>query len=111
MGEVFLAEQTTVETRVAIKFLRPDVSADAEHVQRFFNEARAAGKIKHSGIVKIFDVGFHRAHAYLIMELLDGETLHTRIARTGRLSVPQISELGRQIAAILEATHAQGITH
>src|SRR5262249_49417670 len=112
MGEVFLAEQPTIDTKVAIKLLRSDISKDKDHVQRFFNEARAVGKIKHAGTVKIFEGGVHTSgRAYLIMEFLDGETLTSRIRRSGRLALGTISDLGRQVASILAATQAVGITH
>ena len=112
MGEVFLAEQLQVKTKVAIKLLLPDISADKAHVERFFNEAVAVSKIAHAGIVKIFDVGFHSdGQAYLVMEYLNGETLSSRIKRSNRLPLGQASEIGRQISSILDATHKAGITH
>jgi hypothetical protein len=112
MGEVFLAEQDAIDTKVAIKVLKAEISRDTQQVQRFFNEARAVGKIKHAGTVKIFEGGFHSSgHAYLVMELLEGETLSARIERVGRMPVAHACELGRQVASILAATHAQGITH
>jgi len=58
MGEVWLAEQKNIKTRVAIKVLNAEVSKDQSHVQRFFNEAIAVSKIRHAGIVKIFDSGY-----------------------------------------------------
>lgn len=111
MGEVWMAEQQLIHTRVAIKLLRPEVSQDQRHVERFFNEAVAVAKIKHAGIVKIFDVGFHQGRAFLIMEFLEGEPLAARIRRSGRLAIGDVAEIGRQIASILEATHAQRIVH
>jgi serine/threonine protein kinase len=112
MGEVFVAEHTTIKTRVAIKVLHSEVSTNTHQVQRFFNEARAVARIHHAGIVKIFDVGFHtNQRAYLIMEYLEGETLAARIERTGRLSPRTTAELARQIANILGATHHAGIIH
>jgi eukaryotic-like serine/threonine-protein kinase len=112
MGEVWLAEQKEIKTQVAIKILLPHVSEDKQQVQRFFNEAVAVSKIKHAGIAKIFDVGFHsRGEAYLIMEFLEGEPLSSRIERSGRLPLPHVSDVGRQIASVLEATHTAGITH
>jgi hypothetical protein len=57
MGEVFLAEHEKIGTRVAIKMLQPHISANTEHVQRFFNEAIAVSKIQHAGVAKIFDDG------------------------------------------------------
>jgi eukaryotic-like serine/threonine-protein kinase len=110
-GEVWAAEQQIVHTRVAIKLLRADIPASRHDVKRFFREAVAAGRVKHAGIVKIFDVGFHAGRAFLIMELLEGETLLSRIGRVGRLPAGDVAEIGRQIASILEATDAEGIVH
>ncbi|MBA3391439.1 MAG: serine/threonine protein kinase [Deltaproteobacteria bacterium] len=112
MGEVLLAEHKDVQTKVAIKVLLPHISADKQHVQRFFNEAVAVGKIRHAGITKIFDVGFLAdGTAYLVMELLEGESLAQRIERARRMPVEQVSDIARQITGVLEATHAQGIIH
>ncbi len=110
-GEVYLGEHQSIKTKVAIKVLLPEVSSDMQQVQRFFNEAVAVGRINHAGITRIFDVGFHRDRAYLIMELLNGESLAARIRRSGRLSIWQAADIGKQIASVLEATHAAGITH
>ena len=111
MGEVWAAEQSLINTRVAIKLLTADASADASQVERFFHEAVAASKIRHAGIVRINDVGFHDGRAFLIMELLDGETLATRLRRQGRLPVAHVLEIGRQLGSVLAATHAAGIVH
>ena len=113
MGEVFLAEHAKIGTKVAVKMLLPELSANKQHVDRFFNEALAVSKIKHAGIVRIFDVGFHdkTGSAYLIMELLEGESLAGRITRSGRLTLGQIADIGKQIASILDATHAERVTH
>ena len=59
MGEVYRAEHKELQTPVAVKLLNDDISENHDHVQRFFNEARIVSKIKHAGIVKIFDSGFH----------------------------------------------------
>jgi serine/threonine-protein kinase len=112
MGDVYLGEQQSIGTRVAVKVLHAQISADEEHVKRFFNEARAVQRIQHAGITKIFDVGFHASgHAYLVMEYLEGESLATRIKRSGKLHPAEIAELGKQIASVLDATHGAGITH
>jgi serine/threonine-protein kinase len=111
MGEVFVAEHLAIKTRVAIKVLHAAVSANTDHVQRFFNEARAVARIQHAGIVKIFDVGFHAERAYLIMEYLEGETLAARLRRVRRLSPRSTAEIARQIANILDATHHAGVVH
>jgi serine/threonine protein kinase len=112
MGQVWLAQHKDIKTRVAIKTLLPHISADKQQVQRFFNEAVAVSKIKHAGITKIFDVGFlPTGEAYLIMEFLEGESLAARIARIARLRLRELADITRQIAGVLEATHAEGITH
>ncbi|MDB4962478.1 MAG: Protein kinase [Myxococcales bacterium] len=111
MGEVYVGTQQIVQTRVAIKVLREDISNDRKHVQRFFNEAITASKIKHAGIVNIFDVGFHGERAFLIMEHLEGESLASRIKRPPRIALGEIIDTSAQLASILEATHAAGITH
>ena len=109
MGEVYLAEHLVIGTFAAIKVLGG--VGEMEKLQRFFNEARAVSKVKHAGTVKIFDVGFHGTRAYLVMELLEGESLSRRIKRAGRMSGSSVSDVGRQIASVLEAVHAAGITH
>jgi serine/threonine-protein kinase len=109
MGEVYLAQHRVIGTYAAIKVLGG--VGDMETLQRFFNEARAVSKVKHAGTVKIFDVGFHGTRAYLVMELLEGESLSRRIKRVGRMSGSSVSDVGRQIASVLEAVHAAGITH
>jgi eukaryotic-like serine/threonine-protein kinase len=110
MGEVYAGEHESIQTRVAIKVLHHDISQNTDHVQRFFNEAKIVGRIKHAGIVKIFDVGFQRDQAYLIMELLEGEPLSARIAR-GALPWQAAVDIGRQIASVLDATHRAGVIH
>lgn len=111
MGEVWLGEQQSLGTRVAIKTLLEAFPPESEDVQRFFNEARAVSRIQHAGITKIFDSGIlPNGHAYLVMEYLDGESLAQRIAR-GAVSRAALADIGRQIASVLDATHGAGITH
>jgi serine/threonine-protein kinase len=111
MGEVWLAEHKDIKTRVAIKLLQPQVSLDEQLLERFFNEGVAVSKIKHAGIVRISDYGKHEGRAYLVMELLEGEPLSRRVRRAGRLPVDRVCDIARQIAGVLEATHAAGIIH
>jgi serine/threonine-protein kinase len=110
-GDVFLAEQRLVKTRVAIKLLRHDVTSAQQQIVRFLNEAVVVGKIKHAGTIKIFDAGFHEGRAFLVMELLEGETLAARLRRFGKLPIGEVAEILRQIVGILEATHVEGIIH
>jgi serine/threonine-protein kinase len=112
MGQVWLAEHQKLGRRAAIKVLHPEYSARAEIVHRFFNEARAATAIADPGIVQIFDFGHHTDHsAYIIMELLEGESLERRLRRGGRLPMHDALRLVRQVAVSLAAAHARGIVH
>ncbi len=111
MGEVWLAQQQSVGTKVAIKMLRAEISEDQTQIERFFNEARAVSTIRHAGIVKIFDVGVHAGRAYLVMEYLEGESLGTRLRRLGRLGASSVAEIARQTASVLDATHSAAIIH
>src|SRR5262245_4421548 len=112
MGAVFLAEHLMLGRRAAIKVLHSTYTAEHDIVQRFFNEARAATAINDPGIVQIFDFGFHSdSSAYIVMELLEGEPLDTRLKRFGRLTVIDALRVIRQAAASVGAAHARGIVH
>src|SRR5262245_19914569 len=88
MDEVWLAEHTMLGRRAAVKVLHPQFSMQPEIVTRFFNEARAATAISDPGIVQIFDFGQHvDGSAYIVMELLDGESLDRRVGRVGAMAV------------------------
>jgi len=113
MGVVFLAEHEALGKRAAVKLLLPRFSHDEEILARFFNEARATTQIGHPGLVDIYDFGHHAGSgsAFIIIELLDGETLGARLRRDGRLHEPLLIELTQQIGAALGAAHARGIVH
>jgi serine/threonine-protein kinase len=112
MGAVWLAEHAMLGRSAALKVLHPAFSARPEIVTRFFNEAKAATQIADPGIVQIFDFGHHiDGSAYIVMELLDGEPLDHRLARTGRLAVGEALRILRQVATSLGAAHARGIVH
>src|SRR5215216_1488441 len=112
MGEVWLAEHTILGRRAAIKVLHDSISRRPEIVARFFNEARAATAISDPGIVQIFDFG-HREDgaAFIVMEMLEGESLERRLQRCRTLPIADTLRLMRQIAASLGAAHARGIVH
>ncbi|CAN5154810.1 hypothetical protein BH11MYX1_BH11MYX1_41390 [soil metagenome] len=112
MGSVWMAEHTKLGRRAAIKLLHPSFSMRPEIVQRFFNEARAATAIADPGIVQIFDYGNHTdGSAYLVMALLEGETLHDRLKRAGAMAPPEALRVLRQVASTLGAAHLRGIVH
>jgi len=111
-GEVFSAEHASVGTKVAIKILSPAVCTDPARVQRYLREAQAASRVGNQGTVKITDVGAPEGGSpFLVMELLEGETLAKRIARTKRMSTTQIGEIGRQLATVLAAMHDDNLIH
>jgi len=112
MGLVFVAEHTLLGRRAAIKTLQPNVSRNLEVAERFFNEARATSAISDPGVIQIFDFGYHvDGTAYIVMELLEGETLSERISRSGRLALGDALRIARQIAGSLAAAHARDIVH
>ncbi|HWU86779.1 MAG TPA: protein kinase, partial [Kofleriaceae bacterium] len=111
MGVVYVGRHEALGHRVAVKVLQPEMSSNAAMVQRFFNEAQAATAIRNPGIVQVFDFGTTpNGRAYFVMELLEGETLTVRLARR-RQSFEECCRLGRQVANVLQAAHAAGITH
>src|SRR5690349_5728347 len=113
MGVVYLAEQEALGKRVVVKLLRPELSRDREQVDRFFNEARAAARLAHPGIVDVIDVGTEGpdGQAYFVMEALDGESLGARLRRDRQLAVPLAVAILRQSALAVQAAHAHGIVH
>lgn len=111
MGAVYLAQHAQIGTRAAIKVLLPRHSHNRNVVRRFFNEARATAKIKHPGLVEVFDFGeLEDGSSYLVMEWLEGETLGARISHRS-LGPALTAEIGRQIALAVQAAHAHGIVH
>jgi serine/threonine protein kinase len=112
MGTVYVGEHTLIGRRAAIKVLRPELSQRREIIDRFFNEARAAAAIKHPGIVQIFDFGIAAdGSAYLVMELLDGNSLAATLRERGHLPVFDVLRVIRQIATSIARAHAAGVIH
>jgi tRNA A-37 threonylcarbamoyl transferase component Bud32 len=112
MGVVYEAKHITMHRRAAIKVLRSQLIRDEQAIRRFFNEARATNEIRHPGIVQIYDCGTREdGSPWLIMELLEGETLSRRIAQVGQMPAADVITLGAQTASVLEAAHRAGIIH
>jgi eukaryotic-like serine/threonine-protein kinase len=112
MGTVWLAEHTLLGRRAAIKLLHPTYSTNERIVERFFNEAKAVAAIADPGIVQVFDFGIHSdGSPYLVMELLEGETLDARLRRLSRLAPADAVRLMRQVAVSLAAAHGKGVIH
>ena len=111
MGEVYRARDTRLGRIVAIKVLRGDLVADADRIDRFEREARAASALNHPNIVTIHDVGIEGARSYLAMEWVDGSSLRDLIA-SGKPQPPAtIANIGAQMADGLARAHAAGIVH
>jgi hypothetical protein len=112
MGVVYVAEHVLVGRRAALKVLLPEYSVRRALVTRFFNEARAMTSIPDPGIVQMYDFGFHSdGSAYIVMELLEGETLERRLQRLHRLPLLDALRITRQLAGSLAAAHAAGVIH
>src|SRR5579862_6948336 len=86
---VWLAFDTVLERRVALKMLDGPVGADREHVERFRREARAVARLRHPHIVGVLDTGEHADVPFMVLEYVDGETLKQRIQRVGRLTITE----------------------
>jgi hypothetical protein len=112
MGSVYLAEHPGIGRRVAVKVLHKNYTRDEHLLARFLNEARAANAIRHPNIIEILDSGMLAdGTPFLVMELLEGESLGTRLRQNGALAIPVAVDLAYQTASALGAAHAKGIVH
>ncbi|HLK91169.1 MAG TPA: serine/threonine-protein kinase, partial [Polyangia bacterium] len=112
MGAVYLAEHPGIGRRVAVKVLHKNYIRDENLLTRFLNEARAANAIRHPNIIEILDSGtIADGTPFLVMELLEGESLGARIRRVGPLPLQTAVEFCYQTASALGAAHKKGIVH
>src|SRR4029077_10031218 len=110
MGEVYRARDTRLDRSVAIKILPSHLSCNPELKNRFEREARTLSSVTHTHICHLYDVGSQAGVEFLVMELLEGETLANRLQK-GPLPLPDLLKIGVQIADALARAHRLGITH
>ena len=110
MGEVYLAEDTRLDRRVAIKILLDDVAGDVDRVRRFIQEAKAASALNHPNILTVFEIGEHHHSRYIATELIEGETLRN-LMREGGMDLRTAINIAVQVATALAAAHESGILH
>lgn len=110
MGEVYLAEDTQLRRKVALKVLPPHVADDRERKLRFEQEARAASALNHPNIVTVHEIGSEGESLYIAMESIEGETLRSRMRRE-RLDLKTALAIATQVGAALDAAHRGGIVH
>jgi serine/threonine protein kinase len=111
MGIVFRAEDTKLRRPVALKVMKPALAADAVHRQRFLREAQSAASLRHENIVTIYQVDEDRGVPFLAMELLEGESLETRMRWQPRLPVATAVAIALEVARGLDAAHRAGLIH
>ncbi len=110
MGQVFRARDNDLERDVALKLLHPKLTFQPHAMSRFRREARLLAAVHHPNIATLFGTFEDSGVRFLVMELVDGETLAQRLD-TGRIAVPEALGIARQIATALEAAHRKGIVH
>ena len=109
MGEVYLAHDTRLGRKVAVKLLRPDLTSNPDAVRRFEQEARAASSLNHPNIVTIYEIGELEDRRFLAMEFVDGRSLDAMLG--GPVSISSVAQIGAQLAQALAVAHAAGIVH
>src|SRR5262245_43459298 len=110
MGVVYEAEDTRLGRHVALKLLPSDAGRVPESMDRFLREARIVSALNHPHICTLHDIGEQDRQPFMVMELLEGESLKARIAR-GPLAIDDLLELGVQIADALDVAHTAGVVH
>jgi serine/threonine-protein kinase len=110
MGEVYRALDTRLDRTVAIKVVLDWANARPDLRQRFAREARAVSSLNHPRICTLYDVGHHDGIDFLVIELVEGETLAARLAR-GAVPLPDALDIARQVADALDHAHRRGVTH
>jgi serine/threonine-protein kinase len=111
MGEVYRADDLTLDQPVALKFLPEAVASNPEAVERFRNEVRIARQVSHANVCRVYDLGEIGGQYFLSMEYVDGEDLGSLLRRIGRLPSDKAIEIARKLCAGLAAAHEKGVLH
>src|SRR6202171_6469976 len=111
MGEFYLAEDTKLDRKVAIKFLHEAFSKDADKLARFIQEAKAASALNHPNILTVYEIGEVNGKNYIATELTDGQTLREHLSHKESLQLNSILKIGVQVSEALSAAHQAGIIH
>ena len=111
MGEVYLAQDTKLDRKVAIKFLHEEFSKDADKLNRFIQEAKAASALNHPNILTVHEIGEVDGKNYIATELIDGKTLREHLSHKESLQLNAILKIGVQVSEALSAAHQAGIIH
>ena len=111
MGEVFRADDLTLDQPVALKFLPEDVAADPDKLAQFHAELRTARQVSHKNVCRLYDLGEADGRPFLTMEYVDGEDLASLLRRIGRIPQDKAIEIARQLCAGLSASHERGVLH
>ena len=111
MGEVYLAEDTRLDRKVAIKFLNEEFSQDSDELKRFVQEAKAASALNHPHILTVYEIGEVDGKNYISTELIDGKTLREQLYARKSLDLGSILKITVQVCEALSAAHQAGIIH
>ncbi len=110
MGAVYLARDTKLERKVAIKFLSDKLSKDTNRPSRFFQEAKSASALNHPNIITVYEIGEVDSKPFIVTEFIDGKTLNQHLAQE-KLRLGGVLEIATQIVSALTSAHEAGIIH